>query len=457
MPCTAAYAHIGTKRRFRLTCFAAVLALIGSRANGDENWPQFRGADSTGVIDDASNLPATWSDSENISWKTDIPGRGWSSPIVWGNRVFMTSVVNLGESEPPKKGLYFGGDRPTPPQSNHRWMLYCLDLESGEILWEKQIHEGVPETPIHLKGSYASETPVTDGEHLYVLFGSIGVYCFDFDGEEIWKRPIKPRKMRNGWGTAASPVLHEDRLYLINDNDEDSYLQALDKKTGQEVWRTERDEKSNWSTPYIWKNKLRTEIVTPGTGKVRSYDLKGNELWSLEEMSSITIATPYQYDGLLYVSSGYVGDPSRPLYAIRPGAEGDISLQGDTTSNEWIAWSRPTGAPYNPSTITYDGIVYVLYDFGFMMAYNADDGSEVYSKKRIPKGRAFTASPWAYDGKIFCLNEDGLTIVIQAGEEFKVLETNALADDDMGMATPAIVGNRLLIRTSARIYCVQSK
>jgi outer membrane protein assembly factor BamB len=457
MPCTAAHAHIGTKRRFRLTCFAAVLALIGSRANGDENWPQFRGADSTGVIDDASNLPATWSDSENISWKTDIPGRGWSSPIVWGNRVFVTSVVNLGESEPPKKGLYFGGDRPTPPQSNHRWMLYCLDLESGKILWEKQIHEGVPETPIHLKGSYASETPVTDGEHLYVLFGSIGVYCFDFNGEEIWKRPIKPRKMRNGWGTAASPVLHEDRLYLINDNDEDSYLQALDKKTGQEVWRTERDEKSNWSTPYIWKNKLRTEIVTPGTGKVRSYDLNGNELWSLEEMSSITIATPYQYDGLLYVSSGYVGDPSRPLYAIRPGAEGDISLQGDTTSNEWIAWSRPTGAPYNPSTITYDGIVYVLYDFGFMMAYNADDGSEVYSKKRIPKGKAFTASPWAYDGKIFCLNEDGLTIVIQAGEEFKVLETNALADDDMGMATPAIVGNRLLIRTSARIYCVQSK
>ncbi|MGB0598213.1 MAG: PQQ-binding-like beta-propeller repeat protein [Rubripirellula sp.] len=457
MPCTAAHAHIGTKRRIRLTCFAAVLALIGSHANGDENWPQFRGADSTGVIDDASNLPATWSDSENVSWKTDIPGRGWSSPIVWGNRVFVTSVVNLGESEPPKKGLYFGGDRPTPPQSNHRWMLFCLDLESGKILWEKQIHEGVPETPIHLKGSYASETPVTDGEHLYVLFGSIGIYCFDFDGEEIWKRPIKPRKMRNGWGTAASPVLHEDRLYLINDNDEDSYLQALDKKTGQEVWRTERDEKSNWSTPYIWKNKLRTEIVTPGTGRVRSYDLEGNELWSLEEMSSITIATPYQYDGLLYVSSGYVGDPSRPLYAIRPGAEGDISLQDEQTSNEWIVWSRPTGAPYNPSTITYDGIVYVLYDFGFMMAYNADDGSEVYSKKRIPKGRAFTASPWAYDGKIFCLNEDGLTIVIQAGEEFKVLETNALADDDMGMATPAIVGNRLLIRTSARIYCVQSK
>lgn len=457
MPRAASHAHIGTKRRIRVTCFAVVLALIGIHAEGDENWPQFRGADSTGVIDDASNLPATWSDSENISWKTDIPGRGWSSPIVWGKRVFLTSVVNLGESEAPKKGLYFGGDRPTPPQANHRWMLFCLDLESGKILWEKQIHEGVPETPIHLKGSYASETPVTDGEHLYVLFGNIGVYCFDFDGEEIWKRPIKPRKMRNGWGTAASPVLHEDRLYVINDNDEDSYLQALDKKTGQEVWRTERDEKSNWATPYLWRNKFRTEIITPGTGRVRSYDLNGKELWSLEEMSSITIATPYQYDGLLYVSSGYVGDPSRPLYAIRPGAKGDISLQDEQTSNEWIAWSQPTGAPYNPSTITYDGIVYVLYDFGFMMAYNADDGSEVYSKKRIPKGRAFTASPWAYDGKIFCLNEDGLTIVIQAGDEFKVLETNTLAEDDMGMATPAIVGNRLLIRTSARIYCIQSK
>ncbi len=172
-------------------------------------------------------------------------------------------------------------------------------------------------------------------------------------------------------------------------------------------------------------------------------------------MSSITIATPYQHQGLLYVSSGYVGDQYRPLYAIRSGAKGDISLQGDQTSNSSIVWSQPIGGPYNPTTIAYDGIIYVLYDFGFFATYNAIDGTPVYSKTRIPKGGAFTSSPWACDGKIFCLNEDGTTFVFKAGDEFEVLRTNALADDDMGMATPAVAGDRLLIRTAARIYCIR--
>ena len=209
----------------------------------------------------------------------------------------------------------------------------CLDLDTGKVLWKQQVHQGIPQTSIHIKSSFASETPVTDGEHLYALFGGLGVWCFDFEGNEIWTRPIKSRKIRNGWSTAASPVLHKDRLYVVNDNDEESYLMALDKATGEEVWRVERDEKSNWATPYVWENAQRTELVTPGTGRLRSYDLDGNELWSLEGMSSITIATPYETNGYLIVSSGYVGDDSRPLYAIKPGASGDISLEGDATSN----------------------------------------------------------------------------------------------------------------------------
>lgn len=444
--------------RFRTPFVLPLIALLAahlSLASADDNWPQFRGPNSTGVIDGPTKLPETWNATENVAWKTDIPGRGWSSPVVWGNRVFLTTVVNSGKSEDPKKGLYFGGDRPVPPESKHEWIVLCLDLESGETLWRKQLHQASPKTSIHIKNSFASETPVTDGKHLYVLFGGVGVYCFDLDGNEIWMKNLKPAKTRYGWGTAASPVLHGDRLYVINDNDEDSYLLALDKQTGEEVWRVERDEKSNWATPYIWQNELRTEIVTPGTGKVRSYDLSGKELWSFSGMSSITIATPYKHQGLLYISSGYVGDKSRPLYAIRAGAQGDISLQGDETSNESIAWSQPTGGPYNPTTIAYDGIVYVLHDRGLIATYNASDGSEIYSKKRIPKGGAFTSSPWAYDGKIFCLNEDGKTFVIKAGDEFDVLRTNSLADDDMGMATPAIAGDRLLIRTAARVYCIK--
>ncbi len=376
--------------------------------------------------------------------------------MIWGNRIFLTTAVNEGETEAIKKGLYFGGDRPDPPKTVHHWKVVCLDAETGNEQWRTEIHQGIPQTAIHLKSSYASETPVTDGEHVYVLVGGVGIYCLDMNGNEVWHRAIEPRKTRNGWGYAASPVLHGDKLLIVNDNEEHSYLLALNKTTGEQIWKVDRDEKSNWSTPYVWQNKLRTEIVTPGSGRVRSYDLNGDLLWTLEGMSSITIATPYAVNGLLYVSSGYVGDDSRPLYAIRPGGSGDISLEKDHTSNAAIAWSQPTGAPYNPSTVVYDGILYVLHDFGFLAAYDATTGEEIFGKQRIPKGRAFTSSPWAYDGKVFCLNEDGVTFAFKAGRDFELLGTNPLADGDLGMATPAVVGKRLFIRTAERIYCVKN-
>lgn len=417
------------------------------------NWPQFRGADSRGVAKGAK-LPDHWSATENVDWKREIPGRGWSSPIVWGDCVFLTSVINSGKSEEPKKGLYFGGDRPKPVDDLHQWKIYCLDLKSGEVLWERQVHEGKPESPIHIKSSYASETPVTDGARVYCYFGNIGVFCFDLAGKELWKHAITPHKMRNGWGTASSPVLHLDRLYLVNDNDEESYLLALDAKTGQQVWQTPRDERSNWATPFVWQNNQRTEIITSGTGKVRSYDLEGKLLWSLSGMSSITIATPYEYKGLLYFSSGYVLDALRPIYAIRHGAEGDISLKDGATANNFIAWCQPKAAPYNPSTLIDNDRLYVLHDRGTLSCYKAIDGTEVFSPQRISNGRAFTASPWVQNDKLFCLNEDGVTFVFQRGDQFESLHTNKLAEDDMCMATPAIAGDRLLIRTAARIYCI---
>ncbi len=431
-----------------LTLFSSVICA--------SEWPQFRGPGARGVCEGPEGqLPTHWSATKNVAWKTEIPGRGWSSPVVWGNRVVITTVVNTGTSEEPKKGLYFGGNRPTPPESLHQWKVLCLDLESGKILWERQVHEGVPETARHLKNSYASETPVADASRVYCLFGNLGLFCFDWNGNELWKHEIKPHKMRFGWGTAASPALYEGRLYLVNDNDEESYLLALDAETGVQVWRTPRDEKSNWSTPFIWKNSLRTEIITAGTGKVRSNDLEGQLLWELEGMSSITIATPYAVGDLLYLSSGYVMAPFKPIYAIRPGATGDISLPAGETSSQWIAWCQPKAAPYNPSTLVYRDRLYALYDMGLFACFDAHQGTEVYSRQRIPRGRAFTASPWAYDDKIFCLNEDGVTYVLQAGDEFKLLHTNSLANDDMCMATPAIVEDRLLIRTAARVYCIR--
>jgi outer membrane protein assembly factor BamB len=245
------------------------------------------------------------------------------------------------------------------------------------------------------------------------------------------------------------------RLNILNDNDEQSYLLSLDKHTGKEVWRVLRDEGSNWSIPFIWQNDVRTEIVTLGADKVRSYDLEGNLIWWLTGMSSITIAAPYTDNGLLYISSGYVRDHLRPLYAIRPGASGDISLESEQTANEFIAWRQPTGAPYNPTTLVYEGWVYVLYDRSMLSCYRSLTGEPLCERERIPQGRHFTSSPWAYDGKVFCLNEDGVAFVFRAGDEFELLHTNELADDDMCMATPAIVGDRLLIRTSASVYCTR--
>ncbi len=238
-----------------------------------------------------------------------------------------------------------GGERPEIPKTNHQWKVMCLDLNTGKTRWEKTVREGTPTAPIHLKNSYASETPVTDGEHLFVCFGNVGIYCFDLNGNEIWKYDLAVQPMRLGWGTAASPALHENVLYYQNDNDSHSELIAIDKRTGEKRWAVTREEKSNWSSPFVWVHEARTEIVTVGSKAARSYDLEGNLLWSLKGMSSVTIATPYVADGLLYISSGYVLDPTRAMYVIKPGASGDLTLPKGQTSSEHIVWSNMAMLP----------------------------------------------------------------------------------------------------------------
>jgi len=444
---------IARSRCLAPAAFLLVVSWLHGTAEAADNWPQFRGAAASGVSAH-SGLPDAWSATERVAWKTAIPGRGWSSPIVWGKKVFITTAIKKGgKLEPVKKGLYLGGNRPTPKEV-HRWIVYCLDLDSGKIVWENEIHRGVPEHGHHLKNTLASETPVTDGQRVYAYFGNVGMFCFDFDGKLLWSKKWESVPTTFGWGTAASPVLHDQRIYVVNDNSKESFLVALDKKTGEQIWRVKRDEKSNWSTPFIWENEKRTEIVTPGARKIRSYDLDGKLLWELGGMSSITIPTPLAGHGLLYVSSGYVMDWRKPVFAIRPGAAGDISLKSGQTNNKYVAWCQKMAGPYNPSPILYGDYVYVLYDRGLFACYDAKTGEEVYGKRRIgASARAFTSSPWAYDDKIFCLNEDGDTFVIRAGREFELLGKNSLGE--LSMATPAIVRDGLIIRTESHVFRIK--
>ena len=402
---------------FGFFSFLGLSLLLTVRAIATENWPQFRGPGARGVSD--KPLPTVWDAKQNVVWKAEVPGRGWSSPVVWGDRVFVTAVLNDKTPE-PRKGLYIQDVFGKIPPGDHVRKLYCFDFNTGKPLWAKTLQQGPAAAAIHIKNTYASETPVTDGKHVYAYFGNLGVWCYDFDGKLVWSKMFDAHKTRYGWGTAASPALAEGRLYVINDNDEQSYLLALDAASGKEIWKTPRDEKSNWSTPLVWKHKLRTEIVTAGTGRIRSYDTDGKLLWELAGMSSISIPTPFAADELLYITSGYVLDRLRPLYAVRPGAKGDITLKDDETSNEFIAWCQKQAGPYHPSPLLYDGRIYVLYDKGTLACFDAATGKEVYGRQRIDPGSdKFTASPWVADGKIYCLNEDGDTFIIRAGPKVR--------------------------------------
>ncbi len=426
-----------------------------------QNWPQFRGAQA-GIAPDDPRLPDTWSTTENVAWSIDIPGRSWSSPVVWGDHVFVVTAVNTRQPRQPLNpvGTYLARSLGGPmsgadiskPTDEHRWTLYDIDVQRGTIRWEHPIHAAIPLQPVHQKNSYASETPVTDGERVYVYLGYAGLFAFDMNGTPVWSKPMDAPKMRTGWGTAASPVLHNGLLYIVNDNEERSFLAAFDARTGAQVWRTDREgEGSNWATPFMWQNERRTEIVTTGSKKVRSYDMSGTLLWELTGMTTIHAVTPIASHGLLFVSSGYFPDTPRPTYAIRPGASGDISPKAGETSNAFIAWSNPTLASAYPSPLVVADQYYTLMDRGFLTSNDPRTGREIYGRQRIAADSGtFTASPWAYNGKIFAVSEDGDTFVMQAGPEFKLLGRNTLGE--MTLASPAVANGSLFIRTATKLY-----
>jgi outer membrane protein assembly factor BamB len=440
------------KNMRRAVIVAAGLTLLAlATLSASDEWPQFRGSQA-GAIGDDPALPDTWSETENIVWKIDIPGLGWSSPIVWGDHILLTSAISAGQEPAPVPGLYDEHNH-IKASSAQRWVVYDVDFKTGQVRWEHELRNARPPLLRHIKNSYASETLVTDGERVYVYLGSIGlVGALDLNGKPLWTKEVGAYSQGgNEYGTAASPVLYKDRLYIVNDNLNQSFMVAFDKRTGNEIWKVNRDERGNWSTPFVWENEVRTEIVTSGSGKVRSYDLDGKLLWELKGMTALTIPTPFASHGLLFISSGYPGSSPRPVYAIRPGASGDISLKGDETSNQYIAWYQPLLGTYNTSALVYGDYFYTLLDRGFVLCHDVRTGNQIYSRQRISaESSGFTASPWAYNGKIFLLSEDGDTFVVQAGPEFKLLGKNSL--NGMTLATPAVLRGSLILRTQSKLY-----
>ena len=360
-----------------------VLTLAGVSAS--DRWPQFRSSDA-GVAADHPDLPDTWSETENVVWKVDIPGLGWSSPVVWGNHIFITSAISAGEEPQPVKGLYDPGDLhgKRDAVASQRWMVYDIDLRTGAVRWERELREAMPTIKRHLKASFSSETPVTDGERVYVYFGSIGlVAALDMSGNVVWTQGISAFNGHQEFAPAASPVLHKDRLYIVNDNTTQSFLVAFDTTTGDQVWRVIREETENWSTPLVWEHELRTEIVTTGRNRVRSYGLNGQLLWELRGMTGNVAPTPFAKNGLAYLSSGYPGSSVRPVFAIRPGGSGDISLSpDDSVSTPYIAWFQPLLGTYVTSALVYGDYYYTLLDRGLMLAHDAKTGKKIYDRQR---------------------------------------------------------------------------
>jgi outer membrane protein assembly factor BamB len=443
-------------------------------------WPQFRGPESNPVGTHA-RLAERWSKTENVEWSQDIPGRGWSSPIVTGGKVYITTVTTDGKSKPPQIGTEYSNeyvaelqkqglsmdeivkrvterDIELPNEVTLHYFLYCMNLKTGKVEWTKEFYTGRPPGGRHRKNSFVSETPVTDGKFVYVYAANLGLWSFDMKGKQVWTTPVEPNPIYLDLGSGSSPALVGNLLIILSDNEKQQYIAAFDKQTGKQVWRTNRDIgakgqmiRSGWSTPFIWHHSLRTEIIANGPGEAVSYDLAGKELWRISGMSISPVATPFAYDGLLYINGGR----GRAFFAIKPGASGNISLKEDQTSNEYVVWSQPKGGTYLPSSLAYQGSVYTLTETGILNRFDAKTGKQIYKTRIDPAATAFTTSPWAYNGKLFCLSEEGQTFVIGTGEQFQLLHVNDL--DDMAQASPALVGERLLIRTEHRLYSIRRK
>lgn len=422
-----------------------------------QNWPSFRGPQASGVAD-GMNPPVTWDveKSTNILWKTPIPGLAHSSPVVWGERIFVTTAISSAADSPFVFGLTETAAA-ARDNSKHVWRVYCMDKNTGRILWEKTASEGAPKVSRHVKASHANSTPATDGKHLVALFGSEGLFCYDLDGKLLWRQDLgvldggwTPAKGLF-WGFGSSPVIYKNMVIVQCDTQSQSFLAAFNLADGKPVWRTPREEDTSWSTPTILESGNRAELVASGTKYFRGYDpLTGKELWRLADGTDVKIPTPVAAHGLYYLGGGSAHDKLN-FYAVRAGAKGDIKT---SAANENLAWQSQAIKPHVVTPIVYGDYLYACSDTGILTQFNAKTG-EAGFRGRLGRGASFNASPVAADGRLYFASEDGEVFVVKAGTTFELLARNPMGE--VMMATPAITDKMLILRGQHHVFGVKNK
>jgi outer membrane protein assembly factor BamB len=436
----------------RLTSLALVVFFSLTTVGFAGNWPQWRGPDGSGISNE-KNLPAEWTPTRNIKWKTSIAGRGHSSPIVWGNKIFLTTAIE-GEVVAGAKavkhmneGREFLHPDSVGADHKHTFKVIALDRNSGKVLWEAVAWEGTPYDNRHRKSSYAASTPATDGKLVYAFFGTEGLYAYDFNGKLAWKAQLG-NLGTVGMGTGTSPILYADFVIVQCDeeNGEASFIVALEKKTGKEVWRTPRKVQVSWSTPLLVRNAKRPELITSGTEFVISYDpATGKELWRHKGVESNAIPSPVANNDMVFLVAGF---PAKIAMAIKLGGNGDL------TGTPNVPWTYAKGTAYVPSPILYGDFLYLTTDRGILTCIDAKTGEVKYEGGRIPIPATFTASPVAFEGKILMTSEDGDTFIVKAGPKHEILGTNSIGE--AVYASPAVADGRIFIRGEKNLYCIGS-
>jgi outer membrane protein assembly factor BamB len=449
--------------RSRLLPSAALALLLAAPAAAQtkraaDNWASFRGPHASGVARAGQNLPDAWdaAKGEGVRWKTRIPGLAHSSPVVWNDRVYVTTAVSSRGNETFRHGIFGDGDA-SDDRSTQQWKVYALDRRTGKVVWERVAYEGAPREKRHVKATYANATPATDGRYVVAFFGSQGLYAYDARGRLVWKKDLGVLNAgaydipSYEWGTASSPVIYQDLVIVQCDTQTESFLLAADIKTGKTVWKTARQELPSWGTPTIYEGGGRTELVTNASNFIRGYDpLTGRELWRLGGSSKITAPTPIFSGDLIVVASGR--RPEAPIFVVRAGATGDITLAAGQTSSRSVAWSKQQRGPYMPTPLIYGGHLYVLSNQGVLDCYDLKTGAEVYRQRLPHKGGGFSASPVAADGRLYLPSEDGDIFVVRAGPTYELLSKNPMGE--LLMATPAISSGTMFVRTQHHVYAV---
>lgn len=439
----------------RLACSTAACWVVACSLLAAQHWPQFRGPHGSGVADD-QRPPVGWNveSGRGVVWKTAIPGLGHSSPVIWGDRVFVTTAIS---SDPRSvfEPVFKGAQDFRTDKARHQWRVYALDRDTGRILWDRLAYEGVPRIPRHPHNSYASATPATDGRHVVVSFGSEGLYCYDVNGNLVWQKELgvihagKHNNPEYTWGTASSPVLYRDMVIVLSDSLGDGYLAAFDVTSGREIWRTKRDAHPSWSTPAIYEGAGQAELVINAAPFIQGYDpLNGRELWRLGPSSTNTTPTPIAGEGLIFVANGY--NPIKPIYAVVPGSRGDLTLKDGAAQSDAIAWSNMRDGPYMATPLLYRGMLYVVSTSGVLTTFEPRTGKRIY-QQRIAPG-AYSASPIAADGRLYVASEAGEVFTIRAGPAFELLATSLM--EETTMATPALAAHTLFVRTERAVWAL---